>query len=296
MSRAPTTQYGGYYTGKPIWKKEGRWGDLVFNISRSWLGDKAEGGAFRKNHKLYVTTGGGTSRTIVTTEGSPRYEGYDVAGHVSFIPANHRNEGIYQGKFLDCVSLEIPPEWAERFLDGHTLSAIEFIPATNRFDPLIYEALVSLEEEMAIQGSLARLFADAVASMVTLQLLRRYSNLGGAVKGQTAGSLAAVPLARTIEFIEANLGSELSLDELAGFVGMPVSSFLRAFRKATGMTPHRFVMVRRIKRARELLSHTLLPIADISYRMGFSSQSHFSTVFHHHVGASPARFRRLSHR
>ena len=296
MSTVSRAQYGGYYTGTPIWKRERCWGDLVLTSSRSWLGDKAEGGAFRKNHKLYVTTGGGTSRTIVSTEGSRRYEGYDVAGHVSFIPANRRNEGIYQGKFFDCVSLEIPPEWIERILEGHTLSAIEFIPATNRFDPLIYESLVSLKEELVIQGSFGRLFAEAVASMVTLQLLRRYSNLGDAVKRSTAGCLAPVALRRTIEFIEANLGNELSLDELAGFAGMPVRSFLRAFCKATGMTPHRFVMDRRIKRARELLSNTLLPIADISYRTGFSSQSHFSTVFRHEVGASPARFRLLSRR
>jgi AraC family transcriptional regulator len=104
--------------------------------------------------------------------------------------------------------------------------------------------------------------------------------------------MATADLERTIEFMEENLGTELTLEALAGIANMPVSTFVRGFRQATSTSPHRYLLQRRICRARQLLGSSHVPIAEIAYRLGFSSQSHFSTVFHSWVGESPAHFRR----
>lgn len=290
MKTLPQPRYSGYYTGRVLWRNEQQWGNLEFGSSSSLLTSGAEGGAFRKNHKLYVTVGGGTSRTIVSTEGAPKYDGRDVVGHVSFIPAERQNRGCYKGGVLDCLSLEIPQDWIMKCLDGPEPSSVEFLPVTNRFDPLIFHTMTALREEVEIGGLAGRLFAETAATLLALHLVRRYSNVGASIS-PSPHRIATADLERTIEFIDAYLGAELTLEQLAKIANMPVSSFVRNFRCATQVSPHKYVLLRRIERSKQLLKSSDISIVEIAYQLGFSSQSHFSTVFRNCVGESPARFR-----
>jgi AraC family transcriptional regulator len=291
MKTCPAPNHTGYYTGRILFSKQQQWGELEFSVSSSSLSKGAEGGAFRRNHKLYVTVGGGTSRTVVRTDGAPEYDGRDLVGHVSFIPAERENRGWYKGEILDCLALEIPQAWIGKQLQERDLSTVEFLPATNRFDPLIFHTMAALREESEIGGPAGRLFVETAASLIALHLLRRYSNVGIANNPVDPPQLRAAALARTIEFMDAHLGSDLSLEQLATVASMPVSSFVRSFRKATRMSPHRYFMERRIERSQCLLKSSDTSIAEIAYQLGFSSQSHFSTVFRRYVGATPGRFR-----
>jgi|SRR5688572_19137940 len=62
----------------------------------------------------------------------------------------------------------------------------------------------------------------------------------------------------------------------------------RAFKAAIGQSPHRYVLGRRIDRAKELLRNTDLPVIDVALAAGFSSQSHLSYWFQRYLGVSPA--------
>jgi AraC family transcriptional regulator len=285
------SRYRGFYTGRVLWSKDQQWGDLQFSASSSSLTSGAEGAAFRKNHKLYVTVGGGTSRTVVSTEGAPRYEGRDVVGHISFIPAERQNHGWYKGRVMECLALEIPPNWVTKSLDGRELSTLEFLPATNRFDPFIFNAMTALRDEIEIGGPAGRLFAETTATLIALHLVRRYSNVGIAFPPPGPREIERAGVEHAIEFIEDNMGVELALDTLAKVANMPISSFVRGFRNTTRMSPHKYLVQRRIDRAQQLLRSSNVAIAEIAYRLGFSSQSHFSTVFRAWTGEAPARFR-----
>src|SRR3546814_5572978 len=59
-----------------------------------------------------------------------------------------------------------------------------------------------------------------------------------------------------------------------------------------GMSPHQYVVRRRIERAKYLLGYTQEPIAQIAHGCGFSHQEHLSGMFRRHVGETPARYRR----
>jgi AraC family transcriptional regulator len=227
----------------------------------------------------------------VSTDGAPRYEGRDVVGHVSFIPAERMNKGWYHGDVLECLAIEIPPTWITKCLDGRDTSGIEFLPTTNRFDPLIYNLMLALRDEVEVAGPAGRLFAETVATLISLQLVRRYSSADIAINPTNLSKVATVDFERTIEFIEEHLGADLALSTLAEVADMPVSSFVRGFRAATKMSPHKYLVQRRILRAQELLRFQDCSISEIAYRLGFSSQSHFSTVFRTLVGESPAEFR-----
>lgn len=100
-------------------------------------------------------------------------------------------------------------------------------------------------------------------------------------------------VAKIKDFVEDHLDEELALADLAAITSLSPTYFLRSFKQATGQTPHRYVMERRVLRARQRIEATDLPLADIAYDCGFSSQSHMTDVFKSHMNTSPGRYRRL---
>lgn len=59
---------------------------------------------------------------------------------------------------------------------------------------------------------------------------------------------------------------------------------------ATGQSPHRFVIGRRIERAKELIAGRGVPLAQVAAAVGFADQSHFTRHFRRIVGVTPGRF------
>lgn len=84
--------------------------------------------------------------------------------------------------------------------------------------------------------------------------------------------------------------SSLSLGQLASSAGMGRYQLIRAFRAATGLTPHAWQLNQRINRARQWLRKGQ-DMADIAYRLGFVDQSHFQRVFKAHTGVTPGSYR-----
>lgn len=156
-------------------------------------------------------------------------------------------------------------------------------------DPVLRELLRASGEALRDGPPPARLEVEALATVVGLRLLR----LDGQQRrgGPRAMGLPTWQLRRVTDFVEANLEGALGLEALAGVVGLSPSHFARSFKRATGSTPHRFVLTRRLERARELLTTTALPLGDVAHVTGFSSQSHFTALFRARHGATPARFR-----
>lgn len=103
--------------------------------------------------------------------------------------------------------------------------------------------------------------------------------------------LTSANLRNVVELVEAELGEDLSLERLARASGMEVFWFLRCFSDQMGMTPHQYVLSRRVHRAIRLLEFTSNSIADIAYEVGFSSQSHMTTRMQTTMGKTPAVIR-----
>ena len=122
-------------------------------------------------------------------------------------------------------------------------------------------------------------------------LLRTGSSLSGMAEKARKSGLSDRDVARLIEFIEANIDTNLSLEELAAEAGLSVFHFLRSFKAATGETPHCFVSARRIARCRELLTDPSRSLAQIAYDCGYSNQSHMTTQFGRAVGMTPGAYR-----
>jgi AraC-like DNA-binding protein len=98
-------------------------------------------------------------------------------------------------------------------------------------------------------------------------------------------------LRRVREFIEAHLEENISIQTLAGIAGLSMYHFARAFKKSEGMTPHEYLIQRRVRRAKDLLAGTDLPLSEIALASGFSDQSHCARRFREHVGVTPSSYR-----
>lgn len=98
-------------------------------------------------------------------------------------------------------------------------------------------------------------------------------------------------LQRLIDYVEEHLSDPLTINDLSLVAGISVGHFPRAFRKATGQSPHAYVMSRRINRAQHLLITPERSITNVALRAGFASGSHFATVFKRVVGVSPSSYR-----
>jgi AraC-like DNA-binding protein len=106
------------------------------------------------------------------------------------------------------------------------------------------------------------------------------------------GGLAPWQARRAKELMNANLNGKLPLSQLAEQCGLSVRHFARAFRQSTGVPPHRWLLSRRIERAKELLHDPALALAEVALACGFADQSHFTRMFTTVVGLSPGLWRR----
>ena len=99
-------------------------------------------------------------------------------------------------------------------------------------------------------------------------------------------------LRRIRDRIEAELDTDLSLASLSKESGYSRAHFLRMFRAATGLTPHQYVLERRLSTAQQLLRQSRMLLADIALKCGFSSQTHMNDVFRKRIGITPLQYRR----
>jgi AraC family transcriptional regulator len=91
--------------------------------------------------------------------------------------------------------------------------------------------------------------------------------------------------------VEANLEGKITIDSMASVACLSRYHFSRAFKKATGQSPHRYVSGRRLERAKTLLSKGDRSLVYIALALSFSSQANFTRAFTKATGQAPGQFR-----
>jgi AraC family transcriptional regulator len=106
------------------------------------------------------------------------------------------------------------------------------------------------------------------------------------------GGLAPWQIRRITGYIDSNLNDRIRIAELATMAKLGPSHFRRAFKTCFGISPHAYLMERRIRRAQDLMLTTDCSICEISLAVGFADQAHLTTRFHRVVGTTPHAWRR----
>lgn len=167
-----------------------------------------------------------------------------------------------------------------------------YAPNFGARDLVLFGLAQALAGAMEHLGDGTAMFTDCIALAFFSHIRRAYGG-APAERGSVRGGLASWQLRRAREFINANLAGDPSISQVANECGLSSSYFARAFKEATGISPHRWLTKQRVERAKELLRDPALGLADIAQACGFVDQSHLTRVFSRSEGYSPGRWRRL---
>jgi AraC family transcriptional regulator len=212
-------------------------------------------------------------------------------GDVVIMPAGvpHADTWDEPGEFT--LLIVEPNRVVEAAFSPGDAARIEIIPQYAMRDPFICGIGAALQAEMEAEGPGTTLYAEHLTAALAAHLIRKYSS-SEPLSAITRG-LSKQQLQRALDFIHDNLGSELSVAQIAAAAYLSQYHFARLFKLAVGVAPHQYIVSQRIHKARLLLSSPELSVEEISWRVGFSSQSHFTAQFRRLTGMSPGEYRRI---
>lgn len=188
--------------------------------------------------------------------------------------------------------LTIAPAGISRLFGGDT-PRVTFEQRIGIDDEDMRRTLLVLLQEVENPGWNSELYIETLLTLLLSQLVRRASNLRGPQRAiYKKGGLPGWRLKRALELLEKDLCEAPSLVELADQLQLHPTSLCRAFKQSMGITPHRYLLLHRIKCAKEMMSDQNRSLTDIAVDCGFNSSSQFSLVFRRYSGMSPRQYRR----
>jgi AraC family transcriptional regulator len=223
--------------------------------------------------------------------GGKRFNAWVRPGHLWVVPRSvpHLSsfQGPHGGVLLSIGTSQLDCHIGPLMHGGR----IELAPVFNMEDGQMEHLLRALVA-VAQDGSGADpLLGELLVNAACIRLAKRFavSRLNTVPR---LGGLPKARLKRVLEYIDANVGRNITLSELASVVNMSVYYFAVLFRQSTGLSPHQYVLNQRVERAKELLRDPKLSVMDISMSVGFEHQNNFARAFRRVIGVSPRQFRR----
>jgi len=171
---------------------------------------------------------------------------------------------------------------------------VEVVPLFSAPEPQIERIGLSLLSEMDTRGLRGELYAESLATVLALHLLRNHSSLGRRSRRRIGreGGYSKRVLGQATDYINDNLPKKLTLAEIAGAAHMSHHHFARSFKAATGLSAHQYVIQQRVQRAKTLLSDTDLSVAEVAMAVGFSNSSHLAHHVRRLLDVTPSALRR----
>lgn len=137
-----------------------------------------------------------------------------------------------------------------------------------------------------------RLKLDTLCSALLVDVVRMLGqDLARSGTGSTSRRQTAEALESTRALMDQRFAEDLDLATLAGAAGLSPYHFSRLFREFTGLSPHQYLIRKRLEWAEVLLRETDLRVTDVALSVGFEDATHFSRAFRRHSGKSPGQFR-----
>ena len=237
------------------------------------------------HHTLSCYLAGGT--------GTFRRERPDSKGapdKLCILPAGHQSAWVINGE-INLAHLYVSQEQfalgAVRLLDREPRE-LQLREGTFLDDPQQAQRFRQLSRLNWLEPGERLLTSSLAHALLDHALLSQVGRRDGL---RLTGGLAPVQRRRLREYIDAHLAEPLSLGQLAGLCALSEYHFARMFHLSFGLPPHRYLLARRLERARQLLHGSRLPLGEIALACGFASASHFSNRFRQAFAATPGQYR-----
>lgn len=217
-----------------------------------------------------------------------------TAGDVSFYPADGEEHTFFLAPEddFDCFTLLIPPDHLADIARSEVLDpAAAFVPMGPFQDPPLRQSLERIASGGGLGEDASSESRDAAARSLVLRLLH-LQGIGNLEWRDDRSVFSTTTMTDLVAYLDAHLDLPPKLADIAAIAGLSPSHFARKFRRSVGMSLERFIIRRRLLRALDMLATNGKPIAEVSLRLGFSSQSHLTRVFSASTGMTPAKYRR----
>ena len=148
--------------------------------------------------------------------------------------------------------------------------------------PSVKEYMENILSEFTAKRSNYAEYGSTLLRLVLIEMFKMTSS------GKTEAKLTQ----QITQYICDHFGENVTIDSLAEYLNYNAKYINRVFRKETGSSIHQFLLKYRVQRSQRLLQKTELSITEIASFCGFSSQTHFSSVFSKTVGLTPSEYRK----
>ena len=214
------------------------------------------------------------------------------SGMVDFLPGGIMIDHVcWQGQPTACVAVMLPPAQLKALgIERGPGLEPERALRLGLTDSHVADLVRRLHAQVTDGLPLGALYVEALSLTLASYVYERYGAERMA-KPPSGPGLSLSHRERLVALIEERMAEPLHLSELAAEVGYSQDHFLRLFRHSFGISPHRYLIVRRIERAKSMLNDDDCSLVEVAFACGFSSQAHFSSTFKQHAGITPGRYR-----
>ena len=225
-------------------------------------------------------------------DGLPISRARDFGRKLILVPADHELQGWQKHG--------VPTRVTYFYIDPHSTllgsegrpADVDLKPRLFFFDSDLWETTAKLKTQAEQQVIGQRTYAKALCVVLMHELMRLNTGTAGG-NNLLRGGLAGWQKNQVRDYIEEHLDDNISLAKLAGLARLSPFHFDRAFKQSFELPPHRYLTLRRIERAKELLGQTDLSVTRIGFNVGFGNTSSFSVAFRRETGVTPTDFRRV---
>jgi AraC family transcriptional regulator len=218
------------------------------------------------------------------------------AGTVWLVPTGvGLEEIVISAPMPKTLHLFLPIQQFDALADQYNLGealvrSVQYIGGLN--DELIRQVGASVLNELSEQTATSRMVAEMSSLMLATRLIQNYvdRNLVDRITG-AARSPDHARMRRVLDYIDQNLEEEFTVSDLARMAHLSVFHFARVFANTMGMPPQRYVSQRRLESAKKMIGTGRLPLSEIAFRSGFSSQASFTRAFRRATNMTPGKFR-----
>ncbi|MGA9670600.1 MAG: AraC family transcriptional regulator [Terracidiphilus sp.] len=216
-------------------------------------------------------------------------------GAVSAIDLREEPSVLLPNPF-DALVLHVTQDALDEIAYAHRVPWVQqLVWPLGQVDPVVYHLGKTLDSTLEQPHHTSKIFVDHVLHALNCHFACSYGGVKMSAP-QFRGGLSSLQMRRATELLEAHLDGNIELQQVAEACGLSLSHFARAFKTSFRKPPYKWLIERRVDRARNLMTSSRLPLADIAIQCGFADQSALNRSFKRIHGVTPGIWRRSTTR
>jgi AraC family transcriptional regulator len=175
-----------------------------------------------------------------------------------------------------------------------SIASIQRLAHTTNACRVELEIVHGFKRNCAAERTICDIEGSSLAHLLAWRLMVNNCGIELPDAALRGSNLSQTAIETVCDYIEANLCSQITLEELAALVHLSPFHFARCFKASIGLAPHQYLIARRMELAKRLLLTSTHTVAEIAWSIGYENIGHFRRLFARHIGVTPGVIRRAA--